>query len=105
MEIAKEKIKELTDMFASYRQGGVLMEKGGKNWIQDAVNPEHKGYCTPMTKSTCTPRRKALAKTFKKHHGFHKKGEDGMRLNEGLSKMKDNVLEITTMKLISPWIK
>lgn len=37
-----------------------------KNWIQKAVNPEHKGYCTPMTKSTCTPRRKALAKRFKK---------------------------------------
>lgn len=47
--------------------------KDGK-WIQKAVNPKHKGYCTPMTKSTCTPRRKALAKTFKKHHGFHEDG-------------------------------
>ena len=37
-----------------------------KNWIQGAVNPEHKGYCTPMSKPTCTPRRKALAKRFKK---------------------------------------
>jgi hypothetical protein len=37
-----------------------------KNWIQDAVNPSHKGYCTPMTKSTCTPRRKALAMRFKR---------------------------------------
>lgn len=46
------------------------MKEGGK-WIQKAVNPKHKGYCTPMTKSTCTPRRKALARTFKKHHGFH----------------------------------
>lgn len=35
-------------------------------WIQKAVNPEHKGFCTPMTKSTCTPARKALAKRFKK---------------------------------------
>jgi hypothetical protein len=35
-------------------------------WIQKAVNPEHKGYCTPMTKPTCTPKRKALAKRFKK---------------------------------------
>jgi len=25
------------------------------------INPAHKGYCTPMTKSTCTPHRKALA--------------------------------------------
>lgn len=53
-----------------------LMKKGGsKNWIQNAVNPAHKGYCTPMTKSTCTPRRKAFAMTMKKHHGFHK--QDG----------------------------
>ena len=45
------------------------LKKGGKadkNWIQKAVNPKHKGYCTPMTKKTCTPRRKALARTFKK---------------------------------------
>jgi hypothetical protein len=45
-------------------------KKGGatkdKNWIQKAVNPAHKGYCTPMTKPTCTPKRKALAMTFKK---------------------------------------
>jgi hypothetical protein len=37
-----------------------------KKWIQKAVNPEHKGFCTPMTKPTCTPQRKALAKRFKK---------------------------------------
>jgi len=37
-----------------------------KRWIQKAVNPKHKGYCTPMTKKTCTPARKALARTFKK---------------------------------------
>jgi hypothetical protein len=48
--------------------------KAGGKWIQKAVNPAHKGYCTPMTKSTCTPRRKALARTFKKHHGFHQMG-------------------------------
>ena len=34
-------------------------------WIKKAVNPAHKGYCTPMTKKTCTPRRKALARRFK----------------------------------------
>lgn len=38
------------------------------------INPAHKGYCTPMSKKTCTPRRKALARTLKKHHGFHKEG-------------------------------
>ena len=47
----------------------VKKAKGGKTdkkWIQKAVNPKHKGYCTPMTKKTCTPARKALARTFKK---------------------------------------
>jgi len=45
-----------------YAKGG----KVDKKWIQKAVNPKHKGYCTPMTKKTCTPARKALARTFKK---------------------------------------
>jgi len=36
-----------------------------KHWIQGAINPAHKGYCTPMTKKTCTPRRKALDKRLK----------------------------------------
>lgn len=48
--------------------------KGGKNWIQKAVNPAHKGFCSPVTKATCTPRRKAFAMTMKKHHGFHEDG-------------------------------
>ena len=47
-----------------------------KNWIQKAVNKKHIGFCSPMTKSTCTPKRKALAMTFKKHHGFHENGEE-----------------------------
>lgn len=41
------------------------LKEGDEKWIQKAVNPEHKGYCTPMTKPTCTPKRKALAKTLK----------------------------------------
>ena len=47
----------------------LLMKKGGstdKKWIQKAINPKHKGFCTPMTKPTCTPKRKALAITLKK---------------------------------------
>lgn len=40
-------------------------ELAESKWIQKAINPKHKGYCTPMTKDTCTPRRKALAKRFK----------------------------------------
>jgi hypothetical protein len=49
-------------------EGGRIGFKKGtdKKWIQKAVNPKHKGYCTPMTKKTCTPARKALARTFKK---------------------------------------
>lgn len=42
------------------------MEERKKKWIGKAVDPKHKGYCTPMTKPTCTPSRKALAKRFKK---------------------------------------
>jgi len=42
-------------------------ELSEKDWIKKAIsNPEHKGFCSPMTKSTCTPRRKALAMRFKK---------------------------------------
>lgn len=44
----------------------LIMAKKDKKWIQKAINPEHKGYCTPMTKPTCTPKRKALAKTLKR---------------------------------------
>ena len=40
--------------------------KKKKDWIKDAVNPENKGECSPMTKKTCTPARKALAERFKK---------------------------------------
>ena len=49
----------------TFKKREVLNEEEDK-WIQQAVNPEHKGYCTPMTKPTCTPARKALAKRFKK---------------------------------------
>lgn len=63
-----------------------------KNWLNNAVNPKHKGFCTPMTKSTCTPRRKAFAMTMKKHHGFHENGGEvqydwGGALSGGMSGM------------------
>jgi hypothetical protein len=45
--------------------GKVKKAKDGK-WIQKAVNPAHKGFCTPLSKKTCTPKRKALALTLKK---------------------------------------
>lgn len=61
-EQSDEKLVKMIDEFIEYV---AVFKKGGKNWIQGAVNPKHKGYCTPMTKKTCTPHRKALAKRFK----------------------------------------
>lgn len=52
------------------------MKKGG-NWIQKAVNPKHKGWCTPMSKPTCTGKRRQFALMMKKKHGFHKKQHGG----------------------------
>lgn len=51
--------------YNAFRSRNNLRERKEK-WIQKAVNPKHKGYCTPMSKPTCTPRRKALARRFKK---------------------------------------
>ena len=53
-----------------------VVDEATKNWIKKAVNPDHAGFCTPMSKSTCTPRRKALAKRFKKGGDLHDKKED-----------------------------
>lgn len=74
------------------------LKKGG-NWIQHAVNPKHKGYCTPMTKKTCTPRRKALARTFKKHHGFHQKGGEMVYMYENQNLPYLNNMNIILTKL------
>ena len=49
----------------TFKKREVLNEDEDK-WIQKAVNPEHKGFCSPESKPTCTPARKALAKRFKK---------------------------------------
>jgi hypothetical protein len=43
-----------------------LTDEKKHKWLKGAIKKSHKGYCTPMTKSTCTPRRKALAMRFKK---------------------------------------
>ena len=67
-EAAKEHVKSKGPPSGRAEGGRIGLKKGGsdKKWIQKAVNPKHKGYCTPMTKKTCTPARKALARTFKK---------------------------------------
>lgn len=65
----KKSVKKAVDETAK-KVTSKVMKKGGstgdKKWIQKAINPAHKGYCTPMTKPTCTPKRKALAITLKK---------------------------------------
>jgi|LakMenEpi03Aug12_release.lakeMendotaPanAssembly.Ray.scaffolds.fasta_scaffold216223_3 hypothetical protein len=48
------------------RDEELLLEGKKKNWIAQAINPDNKGFCSPITKKTCTPRRKALALRFKK---------------------------------------
>ena len=81
MEVSKKHENAVRQAIANGEDPLQVMKNGG--WIQKAINPEHKGYCTPMTKSTCTPKRKALAKTFKKHHGFHKKKDGGKIYEDG----------------------
>jgi hypothetical protein len=65
-KVGKGKSPGPKDKEAGPRAGAKKGGKADKKWIQKAVNPKHKGYCTPMTKKTCTPARKALARTFKK---------------------------------------
>lgn len=48
------------------------MAKAKKDWIQGAINPAHKGFCSPLSKKTCTPARKALALRFKAGGDLHK---------------------------------
>lgn len=55
-------------------EGAWLMDE--KNWINSAINPDHKGFCTPITKKTCTPKRKALAMRFKKGGDLHHDKKD-----------------------------
>ena len=64
-KVLKDTKSLLLENMAKLNPDFQLREEDEK-WIQKAVDPEHKGYCTPMTKPTCTPQRKALAKRFKK---------------------------------------
>ena len=64
--VAPRQARVTSDDQARTIQFDPKMTENEDKWIGKAVNPKHKGYCTPMTKSTCTPPRKALAKRFKK---------------------------------------
>lgn len=79
-EVVKQVVKEAGPQY-KVRDGETQVERPGEimrareiqddptinedNWIQGAVDPSHKGYCTPMSKPTCTGHRRALAKRFK----------------------------------------
>lgn len=70
---------------------GILNENEDK-WIQKAVDPEHKGYCTPMNKPTCTPKRKALAKRFKK--GIENEGFDMTQFSQNPEEYQEKAKKI-----------
>lgn len=55
---------------ADQQQG--MMKEGG-NWLRGAVDPAHKGWCTPMSNPHCTGHRRAFALMMKRNHGFSKK--------------------------------
>jgi hypothetical protein len=74
-ESETQQIKKLKDQLER-------MNERKEKWIQKAIKPSHKGYCTPMTKSTCTPARKALAKRFKS-------GDLSESMNLDVNKLED----------------
>lgn len=57
--------------FGAMSKGNTLKYSGGGKWIQKAI--KHPGRCTPLSNPECTGHARALALTFKKYHGFHKK--------------------------------
>ena len=61
--------KGTTHKFPFVKQVGKTKEYG--KWIQSAISKKNEGACSPMSKPSCTPRRKALAKRFKKGGDLH----------------------------------
>ncbi len=81
-EAKKRLIKLIAEGVNAYMAEAKPLKEDEK-WIQKAVDPEHKGYCTPITKPTCTPARKALAKRFKK--GIE---DENVQMNESEQKLR-----------------
>lgn len=52
-------MKSFTEWLKEHKLDTVLDEKSFH------LNPEHKGWCTPMSKPTCTGKRRAFAKEAK----------------------------------------
>lgn len=70
-----EQIVELNNEVASNKSNN--NDNMAKNGFK--LNPKHKGWCTPMTKSTCTGKRRQFAINAKNH--FKKKAFDGTELD------------------------
>lgn len=77
----------ITAMKYRDRDGFSNQKKGG--WLKGAINPSHKGWCTPLSNPHCTGHRRAFALARKKDHGFHKKDDGGVVYWDGLFKMDD----------------
>jgi hypothetical protein len=58
---------DFNEIVKNMQQG--IYKKGGK-WIQKAINPAHKGWCTPLSNPHCTGHRRAFALMMKRKHGF-----------------------------------
>jgi hypothetical protein len=76
------------------------VDESDDKWMQKAVNPKHKGFCTPMTKPTCTKKRKALAKTFKKMAKNESTNKKIITLSE--TEMKDLIAKILKEAIVAP---
>jgi hypothetical protein len=90
----------MKDAATKYITGELGEEEKDNKWIQKAVNPKHKGYCTPMTKSTCTPERKKLAKTFKKMEKNESINKKIITLNE--TEMSELLNKIIHESVVAP---
>lgn len=71
-----------SESFAGDKRTMQIHEK--KKFLKQAINKKHKGYCTPMSKKTCTPHRKALARRFKAGGDLH---------HESIEEAADSLIE------------
>ena len=77
---------ELSELKILREKIDMIAEK--KKWLKTAINPKHKGYCTPMSKPTCTPSRKAFAKRAKSGEFGGKKKDESVNVDENTVDMK-----------------
>ncbi len=85
-EYIKNYIKECMDSNTAESEEGELYETD--KWIQKAINPDDKGDCTPMSKPSCTPHKKALARRFKSGEF----GENVSKLNSYIREALDEMI-------------